>query len=332
MTEFDEESSFRNFNECITEYNLLVDEYNELNDQNSYLEDAKINLKNKLSESRSSYKNLEANQKEAAKSNKKLEAENSYLTNQLDGTIFYNNILMCFCLAIIILAGVRVRSVKKSEKETRNQLKDERNKIMDLERKLEELVTKKTIPEKVKTDTLQREQPQLDLNESDSQKFIDRNTGNFKSTSRKRGYSLWFSHKTVNVSSEKTKPSKLFSKFLGGMVPSTIKEFKSSSGDYVLTPEIQKYCFLKVRKRSNASKKYVKPKDSSYRGKLENYLPYRPFIQKLMADPELHWLIKYYHDESRCPLEKFITNKSDLDNNLGENHDKSITQRVSTNA
>ena len=68
------------------------------------------------------------------------------------------------------------------------------------------------------------------------------------------------------------------------------------------------------------------------KGKLENFLPYRPFIQKLMADPELHWLIKYYHDESKCPLEKFITNKSDLDNNLGENHDKSTAQRVSTNA
>jgi len=144
-------------------------------------------------------------------------------------------------------------------------------------------------------------------------------------------FNFWFTNKNVNLS-EEVKKGALFTKFLGGMVPSTMKELRSQDGKYILTSEIRKFCFHKVRKRSNVSGKYKKPDDSRYKGKLENFLPYRPFIQKLMADPELHWLIKYYHDESRCPLEKFITNKSDLDNNLGENHDKNTAQSVCTNA
>ena len=242
---------------------------------------------------------------------------NATISNELEATLFFNNMLLCFCLIIIVVAGVKIRSAKKSEKATAHELKEAQKSIKDLESKLETLAADTSIPKRANMNNSLSEQSQLDFKESDSQKVINMNNmGNFESTSPKRGFSFWFTHKTVK--SGKLKPGELFLKFLEGMVPSSIEEFRSSTGSYILTPEIQKYCFLKVRKRSNASGKYVKPANSRYKGRIENYLPYRPFIQKLMADPELYWLIKYYHDEERCPLENFLSDKTNLSFQNGE--------------
>jgi len=304
----------KNLDECITFHNKKVEEFYNKWD---YYEDELRELKMELSSHKLDNKKLKSKNIEATTTIRNLKNDNYSLSNDLESTVLLNNILICFCLILIFWTRMKIRSAKKSEKATAHELKEAQKSIKDLESKLETHAADTFIPKRANMNNSLSEQSQLDSKESDSQKIINMNNmGNFESTSPKRGFSFWFTHKTVK--SGKLKPGELFLKFLEGMVPSSIEEFRSSTGSYILTPEIQKYCFLKVRKRSNASRKYVKPANSRYNGRIENYLPYRPFIQKLMADPELHWLIKYYHDEERCPLENFLSDKTDLSFQNGE--------------
>ena len=299
----------KDLEECIT---LCNERVIECNNRISYYENDLHDLKMELSLHKLDNKKLKSKNIGATKTIENLKNDNSSLSNDLESTVLLNNILLCFCLILIFWTRMKIRSAKNSEKAIERELKEAQKNIKDLESKLEKLATE-TTPKRANMNNSRSERPQLDFKESDSQKVIDMDSmGNFKSTPQKRGLSFWFTHRTVKYPTGQLKPGELFSKFLKGIVPSSIEEFRSSTGSYILTPEIQKYCFLKVRKRSNASRKYVKHANSRYNGRIENYLPYRPFIQKLMADPELYWLIKYYHDEKRCPLENFLSDKTDL--------------------
>jgi len=92
---------------------------------------------------------------------------------------------------------------------------------------------------------------------------------------------------------------------LKNIVPAGIHERKNK-GKYILTSKIRRWTFENIRKNINENGKYKIPNGSPYKGKTENYIPYREFIKLLVSRDEYHWLVKYFHDPTRKSLESLV--------------------------